>query len=231
MNATGIVLQARMSSSRLPGKVLKPLCGRPMLAWVVDRLRRCRHAETVILATSTGTDDDPVAALAQEMGIALFRGSLDDVLDRYVACARAYDLGAVVRATGDNPFVDPEEIDHLIDFFRAGTLDYASTFPAFGSGLPVGLGAEIMSRAALERSWHEGQAPHHREHVNEYIQEHPELFAQATPPTAADKTAPHLSFTVDTAEQFAQAETLMAQFLAQGAGPWVTTPWLISAAS
>jgi spore coat polysaccharide biosynthesis protein SpsF len=228
MSRTGIVLQARMSSSRLPGKVLKPLCGRPMLAWIIDRLRLCRHADTVILATSERSDDDPVAALAIQAGIAVFRGSLDDVLDRFLRCAQTHDLDTIVRATGDNPFVDPEEIDRLITFFHQGRLDYAQAFPAFGSGLPIGIGTEIMSRRALARSHAEGLKPHHREHVNEYIQENPDLFPQATAPTPDHKHAPTLSVTVDTAAQFERAEDLLRRFLAENPAGQISTPWLIA---
>lgn len=229
MTRIGIVLQARASSSRLPGKVLRPILGRPMLAWIVDRLRLCREAATLVLATSDRDDDDAVAKLGAELDLPVFRGDLDDVLDRYVACARHFALDAVVRATGDNPFVDWEEADRLIRLFRAGGWDYASAFPSFGSGLPIGIGVEIMSVAALDRSWHEGTQPHHREHVNEYIQENPTLFAQTVLTAPPDKTAPDLSFTVDTAEQFAAAEALMAAHVAEGgtAGR-ATTPWLIA---
>lgn len=223
----GIILQARMSSSRLPGKVLRPLCGRPMLAWIVERLRLCRKAETVILATSDRPDDNAVAALAEQCGVPAFRGSLDDVLDRFLKCSQTHGLDAIVRATGDNPFVDPQEIDAMIGFFQENRLDYASCFPALGSQLPIGLGAEIISASALEISARDGLAAHHREHVNEYIQENPHLFPQATPPTPPDKSAPTASFTVDTPEQFAQAERLLGQFLAAHPGEMVSTPWLI----
>jgi spore coat polysaccharide biosynthesis protein SpsF len=226
----GIILQARASSSRLPGKVLKPLCGRPMLGWIMDRLSQCRNARPLILATSDQSDDDAVAALAEQMGVAVFRGSLDDVLDRFHGCAQRHGLDAIVRATGDNPFVDAEEIDRLVEFFLAGKLAYASAFPSYGSGLPVGIGAEIFSREALETSWHDGVEPHHREHVNEYIQEHPELFPQATLTALPENTAPDLSFTVDTPEQFTDAETLLAEFLAQKPAGAITTPWLIARA-
>ncbi len=229
MSRIGIVLQARASSSRLPGKVLRPLLGRPMLGWIVERLRLCQEVDTVILATSDRADDDVVAALGTQLGTPVFRGDLDDVLDRYCACARQFGLNAVVRATGDNPFVDWEEADRLVRLFRSGTWDYASAFPSFGSGLPIGLGVEIMSAQALERSWREGKHLHHREHVNEYIQENPALFPQTVLTAPPEKTAPELSFTVDTAEQFAEAEALMAAHMAEGgtAGR-ATTEWLIA---
>lgn len=230
MSRIGIVLQARMSSSRLPGKVLKPLCGRPMLARIIERLQSCRRPSIVVLATSDRVEDDPVAALGAALGVAVFRGPLNDVLERYRACAQAHDLDAVVRATGDNPFVDCEEVDRLVDYFLAEKLEYANAFTSFGSGLPVGIGTEIMSRAALECSAREGLAPHHREHVNEYIQENPVLFPQAVLPAPDHKYAPDLSFTVDTPEQFAEAEALLSAFLADNSLGRISTPWLIARA-
>lgn len=227
MSIVGIVLQARMGSTRLPGKVLKTLAGKPMLERILNRLRACRQANMVILATGDGSDNDAVARLGETLGVAVFRGSESDVLDRYYACAAAFGLDWIVRATGDNPFVDAEEGDRLIAFAQGRGLGYASAFPSFGSGLPIGVGLEIMSRAALERSWREGGEPHHREHVNEYIQEHPELFPQQTLTAPADKTAPGISLTVDTPEDFARAESLWAAWTAEGGRGEPGTEWLI----
>ncbi len=231
MSVTGIVLQARMGSTRLPGKVLMPLAGKPMLERIVDRLRACRLAGRVILATGDDTANDPVAKLGAALGVAVFRGSESDVLDRYRTCAMTFGLDWIVRATGDNPFVDAEECDRLITFAQERKLDYASAFPSFGSGLPIGTGVEIMTAAALERSWREGQEPHHREHVNEYIQENPALFPQETLLAPADKAAPDLSLTVDTPEDFSRAEALWAEWLAQGGRGEPGTAWLIGRAS
>lgn len=202
---TGIIIQARMGSTRLPGKVLKPLAGKPMLARILGRFQHCRRADRVVLATSDRIQDDPVAALAGDLGMPVFRGSESDVLDRYRQCARAFGFTAIVRATGDNPFVDVEEADRLIAFHHASGLDYAANV----GGLPIGVGVEIMTMAALERSWREGLAPHHREHVNEYILENPALFRQEAPTIPPEKLAPTLRLTVDTPEDFAFAEALL----------------------
>lgn len=215
MPGVGIILQARMGSTRLPGKVLRRMVGLPLLARVIHRLKQCSRAEKLILATSTGANDDPVAALGKALSTAVFRGSENDVLERYLECARDYDLNTIVRATGDNPFVDPQEADRLIEFFLENDISYACNFPAFKGGLPIGTGLEIFSREALEESDCKGKSPHHREHVNEYIQENPQRFRRAIPTTPSEKTAPALSFTVDTPEQFAQAEALILAYRAQ----------------
>jgi spore coat polysaccharide biosynthesis protein SpsF len=226
----GIVVQARMSSARLPGKVLRRLAGTPMLGHILDALGRCRLAQRVVLATSDQPEDDPVAELARTVGAGVYRGSLPDVLDRYVGAAHAFGFDSVVRATGDNPFVDPEETDRLIAFFREGGLAYASNQQALGSGLPVGIGVEIFSTAALERSWDEAKDAFAREHVNPHVQRHPDAFPQAVLPAPSGKTAPDLSFTVDTEAEFNFAEAMLARFAAEGGHGRPGTPWLIAAA-
>lgn len=227
----GTVLQARMGSTRLPGKVLKPLAGVPMLERILARLSTCRGVERLILATSDHHRDDPIAETGSRLGIAVFRGSEADVLDRYYRCAQAFGLEAIVRATGDNPFVDVDELDRLILFRRAASLDYACAFPEFGSGLPIGVGAEIFTFAALERAWREARLPHHREHVNEYFYDHPAGFSQGVCQAPAHKHAPTLRLTVDTPEDFALAEALQMAYMRQHAGdPIVTTTWLVAEA-
>lgn len=226
----GIVLQARMGSSRLPGKVLKPLAGVPMLGCVIRRLGSARRAGPTFLATTDLAADDAVAALGAERGCAVFRGSEADVLDRYYQCAKAHGLDSIVRATGDNPFVDAEELDRLVDFYLAEGLDYAGAFAELGCPLPKGIGLEIMGFKTLETAWKEGKAPHHREHVNEFILENPDRFAIAAPPCPPEKAAPDLSFTVDTPDEFARAEAFIRRHAEAFPGDEPSTPWLIQAA-
>ncbi|NTU42059.1 MAG: NTP transferase domain-containing protein [Nitrospirales bacterium] len=195
---TGIVLQARMGSSRLPGKVLMELCGRPILGHILDRLRLVGNADTVIVATTTRGKDDPIQAFVEKEGVHCFRGNEADVLDRYYRAAISFGLCDIVRATADNPLVDPEEIDRLITLHKQSGADYTH---AFGL-LPVGVGAECFTFKALERAWREGLLPNHREHVNEYIQEHPELFRIRELDVPEIKWAPTIRLTVDTRGDF-----------------------------
>ncbi len=222
----GVVVQSRVGSTRLPGKVLRPLDGTPMIAWCLERLRRLDAAWPVILATGDGADNDPLADLAASMGYAVFRGDETDVLDRYLRCAEAHRLDHVVRATGDNPFVDVTEGRRLAMAHLAAGNDYTENVTA---GLPIGLGLEVFATEALARSAREGLAPHHREHVNEYILENPALFLRATLPPLPGRAAPGLSFTVDTPEQFARAETLARAARAEGSE--IDAGWLISRAA
>lgn len=208
MTRIGIVLQARMGSTRLPGKVLKPMLGKPMVQWVIERLQTCRRANVLVAATTTLAQDQPLAELAQALGVPVFRGSENDVLDRYYQCNQTFQFDHIVRATGDNPFVDPEECDRLIALHLAEASDYSCAFPEFGSGLPRGVGVEVFTRAALERSWREGHQANHREHVDEYIQENPALFRIAVLKSPAHKRAPDVSLTVDTEADFQRAQRL-----------------------
>lgn len=227
MANAGIILQARVGSTRLPGKVLKPLCGKPMIQWIVERLKRARIPEVLILATSNLEQDRPLVEIAKQMNIPAFQGSESDVLDRYYQCARQFNLQHIVRATGDNPFVDPEECDRLIGYYFDKKLDHAIISTSPEDGFPLGVGLEIFSYSALEKSWREGHAAHHREHVDEYILENPEMFRQEKMPAPPEKRAPSVSLTVDTPEQFSQAECAYKEFLRLNPGGDVNVPWLI----
>ena len=199
--STGIVIQARMGSSRLPGKVLRPIAGKPLLAHVVGRLELLAHAATAVLATTTQNRDDAVADWCAAAGVPCFRGSEEDVLDRYLRCAERFGFTRVVRLTADNPFTDMAELDRLLELQTAGGYDYCHSFGM----MPLGVGAEVMTLAALRRSHEEGHEPHHREHVNEYIQEHPELFPTGVLEVPAAKRRPDLRLTVDTEEDWRRA--------------------------
>ena len=148
----GAIVQARMGSTRLPGKVLRPIAGRPLLAHVIGRLALLRHRIVVVVATSSEPRDDVVATYCKSLEVPCFRGSEHDVLGRYVACARAYEFEHVIRLTADNPFTDIEELDRLIDLHLGDGNDYSHSFGI----MPLGVGAEIFTLAALERSEREG---------------------------------------------------------------------------
>ncbi len=190
-----------MGSTRLPGKVLMPIGARPLLGHVVGRLRFSRHAPAILVATSSLAGDDPVAAWCAAERVDCFRGNEADVLDRYYRAAASRGFDPVVRLTGDNPFTDIEELDRLIDLHLARSNDFTHSFDA----LPVGVGAEVFSFAALERSHREGQAPHHREHVDEYMLENPKLFRTGLLDVPAAKRRPEVRLTVDTEEDYRRA--------------------------
>lgn len=190
----GVIIQARMGSTRLPGKVLKPIAGKALLDHVLGRLSLLRYPVKVVVATSDLPQDDAIARHCAMNGVAVFRGSESDVLDRYYRCACEYHFAHVVRLTADNPFTDMEELQRLIEQHLAQGNDYTHSFGC----LPLGVGAEIFTFAALEKSAQEGLAPNHREHVNEYIQENPGIFHIGALPVTPQKNRPDLRLTVDT---------------------------------
>ena len=166
------IIQARMSSSRLPGKVLMPLAGRPVLDHVVNRIRACRTVQDVWVATSTDETDDVIAHWCQEHGVNVYRGSLHDVLDRYHQAMLLSQADAVVRITADCPAIDPTIVDEVVDGFKAGGYEFYGLSGEF----PDGLDCTVFARSALERAWREAKLPSEREHVGPYIEKHPEWF-------------------------------------------------------
>ena len=180
------VIQARMTSTRLPGKVLMPAAGRPMLAHQLDRVRRARSIDTVCIATTTNADDDPVAALAEREGVAVFRGSEHDVLDRFVRAAESVEAEIAVRLTGDCPLTDPALIDAVVAAFRDSDppVDYATN--SFPRTWPIGLDVEVAAMAALRAANAEAQDTYDREHVMPFLYRQPERFRIARYPSALD---------------------------------------------
>jgi spore coat polysaccharide biosynthesis protein SpsF len=167
-------LQARMGSARLPGKVLKPLLGAPMLIRQIERVRRSCLIEKLVVVTSVDASDAALADVLSQAGVVIFRGSLDDVLDRFYQAAKPYQPEHVVRLTGDCPLTDPTLIDEAINAHLCSEADYTST--ALNPTYPDGLDVEVIRFSALERAWRETDSPSTREHVTPYIYHHPELF-------------------------------------------------------
>jgi len=172
------IVQARMASGRLPGKVLADLRGQPVLAWVVRRASRTMGIDQVVVATSISAEDDAVAAFCKKQDYACSRGSLYDVLDRYRRAALEYDAEVIVRLTGDCPLIDPGMLaDNLRTFLGAKPpLDFAANRLPGERTIPIGLDAEFCTMAALETAWREAQKPHQREHVMPFFYEHADRF-------------------------------------------------------
>lgn len=168
------ILQARLSSTRFPGKVLKPLLGEPMLSRQIERLGRSKNFDKLIVATSLDPSDDALEQFCRKEGLDCFRGSLEDVLDRFYQAALPYAPEHVVRLTGDCPLIDPELVDRIIAYHIEGGFDYASN--TLEPTYPDGLDAEIFRFDALRRAWQEAVLPSTREHVTIYMYKHPELF-------------------------------------------------------
>lgn len=172
------IVQARMASSRLPGKVLADLGGQPVLAWVVGRARRAEGIDQVVVATSVAAEDAIIEAFCREREYPCTRGELHDVLDRYVRTAHEFDAEVVVRLTGDCPFIDPEMLSENLSTFLSADppLDFAANRLPGDRTIPIGLDAEFCTIQALETAWREAQEPHQREHVMPFFYEQPERF-------------------------------------------------------
>ncbi len=168
------VLQARMSSSRLPGKVLKHIMGRPMLDLQIERIKRCKRIDELVVATSIKPEDKAIVDLCRRLGVKFFMGDLENVLDRFYQAAKKYCPNYVVRLTGDCPLADPFFIDELIDFYFDQHCDYASNCQV--PTLPDGLDAEIFTFSALEQAHKEAALPSELEHVTPFIRSHPDRF-------------------------------------------------------
>lgn len=205
------ILQARMTSRRLPGKVLRTILGRPMLALQLERLKRCAGAQKLIVATSTDASDEAIAALCEREGTECFRGSLEDVLDRFHQAALTYRPDHVVRLTADCPLADPELIDRVIEFHLEGGYDFTSN--ALVRTYPTGLDASVVRRAALEQAWREARLPAEREHVTLYMKAHPERFRIGDFRDTQDRSS--LRWTVDEPADFDFVRAVYERLYAQ----------------
>jgi len=164
---TATIIQARMTSTRLPGKVLADIDGRPALAGMLVRVRRAVHAGHVVVATTVNATDDPVAKLCEELGVAVHRGDEMDVLGRYIEAAKAVDADPIVRLTADCPMIDPGVVDQAIQIYLESGVDYVSN--GIQRTYPDGLDVEVFSRHSLEVAGREATHPFLREHVTPYI--------------------------------------------------------------
>lgn len=203
------ILQGRMSSTRLPGKVLRPILGRPMMGRQIDRIRRASRVDRLVVATSDQTADDPIAAFCAAEGVDCFRGSLNDVLGRFQAAARAFGPAKhVVRLTADCPLIDWTVIDAAIELHLQTGADCSGN--VIERTYPDGLDVEVMTGPTLERACSEAVDSYEREHVTPYVYRHPELFRLAHLKQASDLK--ELRWTVDNPADFDKVEAVFAAF-------------------
>jgi spore coat polysaccharide biosynthesis protein SpsF len=213
MTPVWVVVSARMASTRYPGKALVPLGGRPLLEVLLTRMAAAAGVDGVALATSMNPENDPLAELAARLGATVFRGREDDVLHRYLACARQLGAGHVVRVTGDNPLTDLETLERLVARHRAEQADY--TYVP-GDALLMGILPEVISTEALARSWERGEPRHRSELMTLYIKEHPEEFRIVTEDLPEGLYRPDLRLTVDEPEDVALMQALFERLGAGG---------------
>lgn len=206
------IIQARMGSSRLPGKVLKDIGGVPMLQRVVVRARRSRTIGQVVVATTTDPGDDPLVDFCRQKGFPVFRGHGYDVLDRYYQAAKRFDARIVVRLTADCPVIDPHEINRTVSAFLDAGVDFAANRlpPPWHRTTPIGMDTEVVTFTALERAWQEAEAKYAREHVMPYFYEEPGRFDILL--VDHDPDLGELRLTVDTPEDLELIREVYAHF-------------------
>ncbi len=203
------VIQARMGSTRFPAKVLVDLAGQPMIAQVVRRVTRASHLRQVVVAIPKTSRDDPLADLCRSRGWHCYRGSEDDVLDRYYGAAREYSAEGIVRVTSDCPLIDPGMIDEVVALFLDGKWDYVSN-TLEPRTFPRGLDVEVFTYEALEVAWEEDTNSSWREHVTPYIYRHPERFLLKGVSSDADYS--DMRWTVDTVEDLRFVKRIFNHF-------------------
>lgn len=200
MMKTDAIIEARMTSSRLPGKVLLPIMGRPMLELLIERLKRSKYLDEIVVATTTNRTDDPIEELTSHLGIGCFRGSEEDVLSRVLGAAHASKTDVIVEITGDCPLIDPDTLDTVIETYRASDADYVSNF--LQRTYPRGMETQVFSTVVLEKVANLTQDPVDHEHVSLYIYEHPEIFTLINVESDLPEKEWDIRLTVDTEEDF-----------------------------
>ncbi len=215
MNVVAII-QARMGSTRLPGKVLSDIGGESMLARVVRRVQHAGSVRQTVVAATAAEGDEPIVRECERLGVELYRGSELDVLDRFYRAACRFGADAVVRITSDCPLIDPGVIDRVIGAFLDWQPDYASN--VLRRTYPRGLDTEVASREALERAWREAAEPYERVHVTPYFYQHPERFRLLSVTHGQEagrggsQTRPYYRWTVDTAEDLSLVREIYRRF-------------------
>lgn len=204
----GCIIQARMGSSRLPGKVMKPLdADNPLLYSVLFQLKNCEFIEEIVVATTDLEEDDVIEQYLKKNNIKCFRGSSDDVLDRYYQCAKKFSFSTIIRIPADKPFIDPEFVDTIIKKFNMKDLDYITTFlpPTF----PIGSEVEVFSFECLEKTWKNAKLPSEREHVTSYIYNNKDKFKILN--IENDKDESNFRWAVDREEDYKLALNIMSE--------------------
>ena len=198
--AIGCIIQARMSSTRLPGKVmLKVDNENTILDCVINQLQNSKEIKNIVIATTDQEEDDVIAEFVKNRAIKYFRGSKKDVLDRYYQCAKKFNFSEIIRITSDNPLIDYEIVDTVVEHFKSNNYDFITTdqpLNTFHRTYPFGYGVEVFTFSALENAWKNAKLPSEREHVTPYFYKNKEIFRQ----TSIENSEDHSRFrcTVDT---------------------------------
>ena len=193
-----IIVQARMTSTRLPGKILKQVMDKPLLEYQIERLRDVLLADEIVVATTTNQADEPIIELCSRLAVSYFRGSEEDVLSRYYHAASQYKADIVIRITSDCPVIDPKVIDRIIRFYTDHAFDYVSN--SLNRTYPRGMDTEAFSYKVLQEAFEEATEQPEREHVTPFLYRHPERYRLANVSYVTDFSK--YRWTVDTPEDY-----------------------------
>jgi spore coat polysaccharide biosynthesis protein SpsF len=197
---TVLIVQARMTSTRLPGKVMKQVLDKPLLQYQIERLQRVKLTDQIVIATTINQTDDPIVDLCKTLSLDHFRGSEDDVLARYYGAATAHQADVVIRVTSDCPLIDPQVIDQVIDYYLKNQSNYDYVSNSIRRTYPRGMDTEVFSFLVLEQAFLEAIAQPDREHVTPFIHRQPERYRLGHVTYSEDYS--HHRWTVDTPEDF-----------------------------
>lgn len=189
------IIEARMTSSRLPGKVLMASCGKPILQLMIERVKRSRLLSDVVVATTVNKEDDPIVSLCRDIGCTYFRGSENDVLDRVSSAAAESKTDVVVELTGDCPFIDWRHIDYLLSIYDSGKYDYVAN--NMKQTFPVGFDIRIFSAEMIAKLNKETKSMLDREHVSIHFPNHPEIYKCFNWEASQSEYAPDIEVTLD----------------------------------
>lgn len=238
------IIQARMDSTRLPDKVMLDIAGYPMLVRVVERTRRAKTVDAVVVATSTDTSDDAIETLCRQKSYPYFRGSSHDLLDRYYQAAKQNDASVIIRITADCPVIDPDVIDTTVNAFLGiaeGEAEMPTILnwdlaanrlpPPWGRSYPIGLDTEVCSFDRLQLAWQIADQPYQREHVMPFFYEQPDRFQILH--VTHDPDYGSFRWTVDTPEDLELLREIFTQFKGRDDFSWLDVldlfeqnPWL-----
>lgn len=205
-----LILQARMGSTRLPGKSMMPLARAPLVGRIIERVKRCQKLHEIVLATTRKAEDEVLAGLAKSYGIPAFRGAEHDLVDRYFQCAREFEAEIILRLPADNTVPEPQEIDRIVEYHLNSENEFSSNLSqVFGNGYPDGIGAEVFNFKTLEEIWHQCADPHKREHLHlnyfDYKTQrpvNPEKYRVGTISCPEEFRRPDLVLDVNTMEEY-----------------------------
>ena len=203
----GCIIQARMGSSRLPGKIMKKINGdTPMLKFQLDQLEFSKNVDQIIIATTTLEPDNLIVDFCKKNNLECFRGESKDVLDRYYKCAKKFNFPIIVRITSDNPLIDPTIVDHVISRFIDSDYDYMSTEVKKS---PLGFAVEVFTFKSIKKAWEEAKLPSEHEHVTPYFYNNPDKFKIES--VSQEKDLSHIRCTVDTEYDFKLIEKIISK--------------------